>query len=81
MEMTILTNAQSRTQPRPRASDLAETDRPLAERAATAARAELRGERAGILGAIGRPAPHSLPARARRVPECWSLVWTLSHFQ
>ncbi len=76
-----MTNAQSRTQSRPRASDLAETDRPLAERAATAARAELRGERAGILGAIGHPAPRSLLARARRVPERWSLVHVMERIE
>jgi len=67
------------TTPAHGAADRAEVDRPLAERAATAARSELRGERTGILGAIGRAAPLPL-ARARRLPQHWTLIWTLSHF-
>ena len=47
--------------------------RPLAERASAAARAEIRGDRAGILGAIGQSAPWLL-ARPRRAPERWSVV-------
>ncbi len=52
----------------------------LAERAANAARAELRGERTGILGAIGSSAPPLLLSRTRRVPERWSLIHT-NHLQ
>jgi hypothetical protein len=46
----------------------------LAERAAAAARAELRGERAGILGVVGQAA---LPPLARRktVPNRWSFLY------
>ncbi len=33
----------------------AEREQPLADRAALAARAELRGERSGILGVVGSP--------------------------
>jgi hypothetical protein len=48
-------------------------DAPLSERAATAARAELRGERIGILGATGETTLRSL-VRAHRVPARWSVV-------
>jgi hypothetical protein len=63
-----------------RAGDHAEAVEPLSERAAMAARAELRGERSGILGAIGQATLAPL-VRARHVPERWSLIWMLSHFQ
>ncbi len=56
------------------ADELAQAGRPLAERAATAARAELRGERTGILGALASSAPPLPLARMQRVPERWSLV-------
>jgi hypothetical protein len=54
--------------------------RTLAERAVKAARAELRGERAGILGVIGQSglAPQG---RAKTVPDRWSVIQLLSHFQ
>jgi len=54
--------------------------RDLAELAVKAARAELRGERGGILGAIGQSglAPQ---ARAKVVPDRWSVIQLLSHFQ
>jgi hypothetical protein len=52
----------------------------LTERAAAAARAELRGERENILGVVGVAAPAPL-ARARNVPDRWSFIWALSHFQ
>ena len=42
----------------------------LGERAAIAARAELRGERTGILGAIGKVPLRPL-ARARQAPSTW----------
>src|SRR5579863_5830344 len=48
----------------------ADSDVSLGERAAIAARAELRGERTGILGAIGE-APLGPLTRLRRVPESW----------
>jgi len=52
----------------------------LTERAAAAARAELRGERAGILGAVG-PAS-SLPLRrARRAPDQWSFVHVMERME
>jgi hypothetical protein len=52
----------------------------LSERAASAARAELRGERAGILGATGQT---TLPAlmRARRVPDHWSLIHVMERME
>ena len=52
----------------------------MAERAATAARAELRGERSGILGAVGHTPPLPL-ARTRRVPERWSLVHVMERME
>ena len=57
-----------------------DSDRPLAERAAEAARAELRGERAGILGATSA-SPLSLLLRPRRVPERWSLVYVMERLE
>lgn len=53
--------------------DNAEAELSLVERAAAAARAELRGERTGILGAVGRAAP-PVRVRQRSVPERWSFV-------
>ena len=53
-----------------------EPSAPLTERAAIAAKAELRGERTGILGATGRMPPSPL-TRARRVPERWSLLYVM----
>jgi hypothetical protein len=76
-----LTAARSRNQAGPRVSDLADADRPLAERAATAARAELRGDRGGILGVLGRPAPPPLLARVRRVPERWSFIHVMERME
>jgi hypothetical protein len=73
--------APSRNSPRPRTGDGIASDQPLAERAATAARAELRGDRTGILGAIGHPAPQPLLARARRVPERWSFVHVMERME
>ncbi len=53
----------------------------LAERAAAAARAELRGERAGILGAISTSAaPHAF-VRARSVPDRWSLIHVMERLE
>lgn len=53
----------------------------LAARAAAAARAELRGERAAILGAVGLavvPAPLS---RTRVVPERWTLIHVMDRLE
>jgi hypothetical protein len=52
----------------------------LAERAAIAARAELRGQRDGILGAIGPATPAPL-ARQRTVPERWSLLHVMDRME
>jgi hypothetical protein len=52
----------------------------LTERAATAARAELRGERDSILGAIGIAAPAPL-ARARDVPERWTFLFVMERME
>jgi hypothetical protein len=56
-------------------------ERPLSERAATAARAELRGDRTGILGALGPQEMPPLLARARRVPESWSFVYVMERME
>ena len=53
---------------------------PLAERAAAAADAELRGERSGILGAIGRSTLSPL-TRPRRVPDRWSFFYVLERME
>ncbi len=55
-------------------------DPTLHERAAAAARAELRGERGGILGALG-PSVLAPLARARTVPERWSLVHVMDRME
>ncbi len=55
-------------------------DAALTERAARSARAELRGERESILGAIGitEPAPLS---RARHVPERWTFLFVMERME
>ena len=62
------------------AGDLPDGERSLAERAAEGARAELRGERAGILGALGSSAPQTL-LRARRVPDRWSVIFVMERLE
>jgi hypothetical protein len=57
-----------------------DAERPLDEQAAKAARAELRGERTGILGALGEAQPLPL-ARARQVPDRWSLVHVMERLE
>jgi len=52
----------------------------LAARAAAAARAELRGERENILGAIGLAAPAPL-RRVRSVPERWTLPHAMDRLE
>lgn len=55
---------------------------PLPERAAVAARAELRGDRAGILGAVGvSTISGSRLASARRVPDQWSLLFVMERLE
>jgi len=53
----------------------------LADRAASAARAELRGERSGILGAMGPSAPPRSFLRARSVPDRWSFVHVMDRLE
>ena len=52
----------------------------LSSRAAAAARAELRGDRSGILGAIGEAAPIPL-GRMRTVPDCWSFIHVMERME
>lgn len=57
-------------------------DAPLRQRAAAAARAELRGDRVGILGAIGSSAAFAgRPAALRRVPERWSVIFVMERLE
>jgi uncharacterized phage protein (TIGR02218 family) len=72
--MANVTTDHSESERRRLVTDRVDSNRPLNERAATAAHAELRGERAGILGAIGHAMPRPL-MRARSVPERWSLIY------
>jgi hypothetical protein len=58
----------------------ANRDAALIERAAAAARAELRGERDSILGAIGIAGPAPL-SRARDVPERWSFLFVMERME
>jgi hypothetical protein len=53
---------------------------PLAERAAAAADAELRGERSNILGAIGHSTLSPL-TRPRRVPDRWSFFHVMARME
>jgi hypothetical protein len=53
----------------------------LPQRAAAAARAELRGERRGILGAVTGSAPLLPLLRARRVPGRWSFVYVMERME
>jgi hypothetical protein len=53
---------------------------PLAERAAAAADAELRGERLNILGAVGRSTLSPL-RRPRRVPDRWSFFHVMARME
>jgi hypothetical protein len=55
-------------------------DAPLDERAVAAARAELRGERTGILGATGRLSLPQLDP-PRRVPERWSFIHVMDRLE
>ena len=53
---------------------------PLADRAAAAAAAELRGERSNILGAVGRSTLSPL-TRPRRVPDRWSFFHVMARME
>ena len=52
----------------------------LSDRAAKAARAELRGDRAGMLGATGA-STLPLSRRPRRVPERWSFLYVMERLE
>ncbi len=52
----------------------------LTSRAAAAARAELCGDRSGILGAIGEAAPIPL-GRTRTVPDRWSFIHVMERME
>ena len=58
----------------------AERDASLGDRAVIAARAELRGERAGILGALGE-APLRPLARTRRLPASWTFLHVMERME
>jgi hypothetical protein len=62
------------------ARDRADDEASLAERAEAAAQAELRGDRAGILGATGATALVPLQ-RTRRVPDRWSFYYVLERME
>ncbi len=55
-------------------------DTPLHERAAAAARAELRGERTGILGATGETTLRAL-VHAHRVPARWTVPHVMDRME
>ena len=78
--MTILTTEQSESERCRRLTDRVDPNRPLNDQAAAAARAELRGERAGILGAIGHAMPPPL-TRARSAPERWSFIHVMERME
>jgi len=59
----------------------ADQEPPLARRAEIAARAELRGERTGILGATGRTAIMPLGSRRRVVPARWSVIAVMERME
>jgi hypothetical protein len=80
METTALTAQQGQYPLSQLSANSVDPEQPLTERAAVAARAELRGERKGILGAQGHAAP--LPfVRARRVPARWSLIHVMDRVE
>jgi len=71
---------QSANPTRPRSAAASEAEATLRARAAAAARAELTGDRAGILGALGQASPLSLKP-VRRAPERWSLVHVMERLE
>jgi hypothetical protein len=63
-----------------RVDDRSDVGHTLADRAAKAARAEVRGERGGILGALGlSPLPSLL--QPRRLPERWSFIHVMERLE
>ena len=62
------------------APEHADAAAPLADRAAAAAAAELRGERLNILGAVGRSTLSPL-TRPRRVPDRWSFFHVMARME
>jgi hypothetical protein len=70
-------------EPEDQAVESPAADAPLHERAAAAARAELRGDRAGILGAMGSSGGSAAwqPGRLRRVPEQWSVLFVMERLE
>jgi hypothetical protein len=56
-------------------------DATLPERARIAARAELRGERSKILGAVGASTLAPLARRSRHVPERWSFLHVMERME
>ena len=72
--------ATDRSPDAPRGGEQKELDPTLHEQAAVAARAELNGEREGILGALG-PSVLAPLTRARTVPERWSLVHVMDRME
>jgi hypothetical protein len=66
--------------PQSNPDDQSEDASSLDDRAAKAARAELRGERTGILGAVGpAPLPHLM--QQRRVPKRWSWIHVMERME
>jgi hypothetical protein len=63
-----------------RADHDAGVEQALAEQAAIAARAELRGERSAMLGALGQ-VPLGPLARNRRIPERWSFIVVMDRME
>ncbi len=61
-------------------ADRTDVDASLAERAAAAAHAERRGDRAAMLGATGQL---SLPplSRPRQIPERWSFIYVMERME
>lgn len=78
-----MTHSNSARSQNARPNDVQESagrDPPLSERASAAARAELRGERGGILGAMG-PAKPPLSVRPRQLPARWSLLHVMDRME
>ena len=75
-----MSGKQSANPTRPRSAAASEAEATLRARAAAAARAELRGDRSEILGALGQASPLSLQP-VRRAPERWSLVHVMERLE
>jgi hypothetical protein len=79
MEVTI-PMAKQGSRDSARADHDAGVEQALAEQAALAARAELRGERSAMLGALGQ-VPLAPLARNRRIPERWSFIVVMDRME